>query len=134
MAEEPRLVEVMDNLERFLKDRDWEKFHDPKNLAMSIAIESAELMELFQWLTTEQAVEQAGEEKLRARVREELADVLLYCLSLARVLDIDIYDAMARKIEKNTVKYPVETFKGIARKYTDPPASRVDRMAPKNNE
>ncbi len=127
MTLEPRLAEVMDEYDRFLEERDWEKFHDPKNLAMSIAIESAELMELFQWLTSDQAREQSGDRKLRSRICEELADVLLYCLNLARSLDIDVYEAMAQKIKQNAIKYPVERFKGIARKYTDPPDRKTER-------
>ncbi len=107
----------MEKLEEFLIERDWEKFHDPKNLAMSISIEAAELMELFQWLTTEEAIAESKKPELRERIKEEIADVMLYCFSLARIIDIDVSQAMLDKIRKNKKKYPAELFHGIARKY-----------------
>ena len=115
--EEAAIQEVMEKLEEFLIERDWEKFHDPKNLAMSISIEAAELMELFQWLTTEEAIAESKKPELRERIKEEIADVMLYCFSLARIIDIDVSQAMLDKIRKNKKKYPAELFHGIARKY-----------------
>lgn len=98
---------------RFINERDWQRYHNPKNISMSIAIEAAELMELFQWITAEESLElyRDNPEK-RARVKEELADIILYCLSLANVMDIDISQAVADKIKLNEKKYPVEKVKG----------------------
>jgi len=89
------------NIARFATDRDWGPFHTPKNLAMSIAIESAELMELFQW--TEEP------ESMRA-VEEEVADVFIYLIRLADVLDINVDAAIDRKMEMNARKYPAPTI------------------------
>ena len=108
-------------LDEFLKERDWEKFHDPKNLAMSIAIEAAELMELFQWKTSSEAAAAAREPQTRECVRDEVADVMLYCLDLCRIVDIDPEKAMRDKISKNAGRYPPERFRGVARKYDSAP-------------
>jgi NTP pyrophosphatase (non-canonical NTP hydrolase) len=108
-------------LEKFLAERDWEKFHDPKNLTMSIAIEAAELMELFQWKTSGESAAAALEPDTRECVRDEVADVMLYCLDLCRILDIDPGAAMKDKIAKNADRYPPERFRGVARKYDSAP-------------
>jgi NTP pyrophosphatase (non-canonical NTP hydrolase) len=121
MEPEASLNEVMTRLGDFLAERDWEKFHDPKNLAMAIGIEAGELMEIFQWQRNEEAVAAATDSKTRERVREELADVMLYCLSMARVLELDIVQAMLDKISWNAERYPADEFRGSARKYNSPP-------------
>jgi len=117
MVQNRSIDTVISRLEKFLADRDWEKFHDPKNLAMSISIEAAELMELFQWQTNREAAHDSIQSGTKQRVNEELADVMLYCLSLARVLDIDVVEAMMQKIDINCRRYPVNKCKGIAKKY-----------------
>ncbi len=97
----------------FRDDRDWRQFHSPKNLSMSIAIEAAELMEHFQWLTTEQAAQLAQpDSSARAAIIEELADVLIYCFSLADILECDIADIIFDKLAKNGRKYPIERYRG----------------------
>ena len=96
-----QLREIM---RQFVRERQWEKFHNAKNLSMSLAIETGELLEHFQWLTTDQVV--AGEGLDRAGIRDELADVLCYALSLANALDIDISQAIHQKMIKNRLKYP----------------------------
>jgi dCTP diphosphatase len=100
----------------FVNDRDWQPFHTPKNLSMSIAIEAAELMERFQWLTTEEAqaaVEDPGE---RAAVADELADIVIYCLSLSNALDLDISSAVLGKLQTNEHRYPADEFRGRFRR------------------
>jgi dCTP diphosphatase len=97
---------------RFVEERDWAQFHDPKNLAMSIAIETAELMEHFQWLRSDQMEEITSDPKAMAQVREELADVLAFAVAFANTLNIDITKAMTDKFEKNAKKYPAEKFRG----------------------
>lgn len=104
------LSELRDALRRFADERDWNQFHTPKNLAAALAVEAAELLEHYQW--TETAADPA-------KVREELADVLLYLIRLADRLDVDLAVAARDKIALNARKYPVEKARGSARKYTD---------------
>ena len=109
--------ELRDALLRFAAARDWEQFHTPKNLAMALAVEAAELLEHFQWLT---AAQSAGLDARRKRtVADEIADVLLYLTRLADVLGIDALAAARRKIRINARKYPVRRAKGSARKYSE---------------
>lgn len=97
------LAEMQAWLDQFAAQRDWEKFHTPKNLAMSIAIEAAEIMELVQWQEGSEAIENTANDSPMA---EEIADVLSYLLRLATVLKIDPAQALALKIRKNAIKYP----------------------------
>ena len=108
---------IQQELREFSQQRDWDQFHSPKNLAAALAVEAAELLELFQWLTEEQSYCISDEEQQRQAVTEELADVLLYLLRLADRLGIDLEAAAAMKIKKNAEKYPVELVKGDATKY-----------------
>lgn len=103
------MEELMDEIIKFQKERDWKQFHTPENLAKSISIEAAELLEHFQW----------GKEYDIGEVSEELADVLIYCFYMADSLDLDISEIMLNKIEKNAIKYPVDRSKGNAKKYTE---------------
>ena len=104
-------------IDDFAKERDWEQIHSPKNLSMALMVESAELVEHFQWLTANQSGELSSE-RLDA-VAEELADVLIYTLRLASRLGVDIEQAAWAKLEKNRRKYPVEKARGTAKKYTE---------------
>ena len=99
----------------FAKERDWDQFHTPKNLAMGVAIEAAELMEEFHWLTPEQSG-QLPPETLQA-VRHEMADVFVYLVLLADKLGVDLFAAAAEKIAINAGKYPADTVRGKATKY-----------------
>ena len=103
-----RLEQVMQRIDKFNKDRDWDKFHSPSNLSKSISIEANELLECFQWNDDEYDVEQ---------VKEELADVMNYCIQMSQVLNIDIIDIMNAKMDKNEKKYPVDKAKGVSTKY-----------------
>jgi len=96
----------------FVERRDWHQFHSPKNLSMSMAIEAAELMEHFQWLSPERSRTVADDPQRLAEVGEELADVLCYALAMANELGLDLATAIRRKIEKNEQKYPVEQYRG----------------------
>lgn len=96
----------------FVAERDWSKFHSPKNVSMALAIEAAELMEHFQWLTTEASRRLADDPHKLAAVAEELADVIGYCLALANELSIDVSSAMRAKMIKNASKYPAEQYRG----------------------
>jgi dCTP diphosphatase len=96
----------------FVDQRDWQQFHSPKNLSMSLAIEAAELMEHFQWLTIEQSRAVANEPEKLGEVADELADVLCYALAMANELKIDLADAIRAKMIKNELKYPAAEFRG----------------------
>ena len=115
-AHPPRSLEELALLIRiFAKERDWDQFHTPKNLAMGVAIEAAELMEEFHWLTPAQSA-QLPPKRLEA-VRHEIADVLVYLVQLADKLGIDLLAAAADKIAINAQKYPADTVRGKATKY-----------------
>jgi len=101
--------EIKEEIIKFQKERDWKKFHTPENLAKSISIESAELLEHFQW----------QKEYDVSKVAEELADVLIYCMYMADSLDLDIKEIIQNKMKKNAIKYPVKKSKGKAKKYTE---------------
>ena len=100
----------------FVDQRDWRPFHSPKNLSMSIAIEAAELMERFQWLTTEEAQVAVADSDERAAVADELADIVIYCLSLSNALDLDISSAVLDKLRTNEHRYPADEFRGRFRR------------------
>ena len=105
---------TMDQVLRFRDERDWKQFHNPKDLAISICLEAAELLEVFQWSGTDLNCEN----KL-SQIREELADVLSYCILMADVCGLDLDEIMNEKVAKNERKYPVEKSKGRASKYTE---------------
>jgi len=98
---------------RFVAERQWEQFHTPKNLAMSLAIEAAELMEHFQWLTPEQSRAVTGDRDRLAAIGEELADVLCYALAMANQLGLDVARAVEQKMVKNAQKYPAREYRGL---------------------
>jgi len=103
--------EISDLLVSFRNERDWEQFHNPKDLAVALSVEAGELLELFLW--------KAPEEAKQDRIKEELADVLAYSFLLAAKYDFDIKQIILDKIKKNGVNYPIEKSKGSAKKYTE---------------
>ena len=111
------LTQLRDSLRQFAAERDWDQFHSPKNLAMALAVEAAELLERFQWVTEEDSRHLAPAEL--ARVREEMADVLNYLVRLADQLDVNLLDAATEKIALNALKYPVDKARGSAKKYSE---------------
>ena len=110
------LTELRDRLRLFVAERDWDQFHAPRNLAMSVMIEAAELGEHFQWSGANDAL---VEDSRREAIAHEMADVLLYLVRLADKLDIDLLEAASRKLVLNAVKYPVEKARGRSTKYTE---------------
>lgn len=106
------VLELKKDMEKFVSERDWDQFHNPKNLAMSISIEAAELMEIFQWKNNDEAVELMKDEKKYHHAKEELSDILAYALSMANVLNIDIGKAFREKMKKNAKKYPIDKVYG----------------------
>ncbi len=111
------LNELKQKLEDFVAERDWAQFHSPKNLAMAMIVEAAELVEHFQW-NTEAESHQLSPEK-REQVGHELADTFVYLLRISQVLNIDLIEAANHKIALNAIKYPVEKARGKNNKYTD---------------
>lgn len=103
-----KLEELMQEIDKFNKERDWDQFHQPDSIAKSIVIEGAELLECFQWSNDKYDLE---------AVKEELADVMNYCLQMALVLRLDPIEIMRNKMAKTAKKYPVEKCKGISTKY-----------------
>lgn len=111
------LAELRKRIDQFVQERDWAQFHTPKNLAMAMIVEAAELVEQFQWNTPEES-QQLSPEK-REAVSHELADTFVYLLRLAEVLEIDLIAAANAKIDLNAKKYPVEKARGSNAKYTE---------------
>ena len=103
-----RFEQIKQRIDKFVTDRDWRKFHTPSNLAKSISIEASELLECFQWSDTDYDLE---------HVKEELADVLNYCIQMSQVLNLDIVDILNAKMDKTEKKYPLEKSKGVSTKY-----------------
>ena len=108
------LADLRRRIAEFIAARDWEQFHTPKNLSASIAIEAAELVEHFQWLTDEQAATALQEEGKLEAVAEEMADVFIYLLSLANALGVDVSTAVLAKVERNEARFPAEEWRGRA--------------------
>jgi dCTP diphosphatase len=106
------------DLEKFAKERDWEQFHSPKNLAIALSVESSELLEHFQWLETGDSEAHRLPESTRKEVELEMADVFLYLLRLADRMNVDLVDSAKRKLQINSEKYPVSLARGNAIKYS----------------
>ena len=106
------IEQLRDRLQDFVTARDWSQFHAPKNLSMALAVEAAELMEHFQWMTVEASRTIQDDPTARQGVEEELADVLCYVLALANSLEIDLSAAVKAKMAKNEAKYPVDKYRG----------------------
>lgn len=111
------LIDLRQKIDDFVEARDWAQFHSPKNLAMAMIVEAAELVEHFQWDTIEESKTLTPEK--REEVGNELADTFVYLLRLSEVLEIDLIEAANKKIALNAIKYPVEKAKGRNNKYTD---------------
>lgn len=103
------MKKVIQEIRKFNKEREWEVFHTPENLAKSISIEAGELLECFQW----------NNDYNKQNVCEELADVINYCILMADALDVDLEEIVLSKLEKNKEKYPVDKAKGNSKKYTE---------------
>jgi len=117
MPDQDRLNTLRERLRGFVRERDWEQFHSPKNLAMAMIVEAAELVEHFQWMT-EQESRELSQEK-RDEVSQEIADTFVYLLRMSDVLGIDLIDAAHAKMDINAKKYPAEKVRGSNAKYTE---------------
>ncbi|MGR1185972.1 nucleotide pyrophosphohydrolase [Aeromonas veronii] len=108
---------LKEQLRQFAKKRDWNKFHNAKNLSMALSVEASELVEIFQWLTEKESENLS--EKQHIKVEEELADIFLYLLRISDVVHVDLFDAANKKLLINEKKYPIEDSFGNAKKYSE---------------
>jgi len=109
--------ELQATLAQFAKDRDWDQFHSPKNLAMALSVECSELLEIFQWLSQDQSLD-LPEDK-RKQVEEEIADIAIYLLRFSDKVGVDLAAAVDSKLEANAVKYPADLVRGKSKKYNE---------------
>jgi len=115
------IKKLKNDIHQFASERDWNQYHTPKNLAAALSVESSELLEIFQWFS-EKDCQQLLKEKnpdIILKVEDEIADILVYAIRLADILNINIPEALEKKLKKNAEKYPAELVRGSARKYTD---------------
>ncbi len=120
----------MERIREFVRERDWDQFHTPKNLSMALSAETAEILELFQWLTPEESMRLKPEKK--DALRDEIGDVFIYLLNLAEKCGIDPLEAASNKLNSNARKYPAEVVKGKALKYSEYSTSRPETTADKS--
>jgi len=116
-AKQDFLLNLRDALRQFAEEREWGKFHTPKNLAISLCVEAAELLEHYQWLSETESV--AIRPETKAKVSEEIADVLIYLVQIADKLDVDLKAAAIEKLRLNAAKYPIDKARGNSKKYTE---------------
>ena len=116
-VDENQLADLVKQIRTFADERDWEQFHSPKNLAMALVVEAAELVEIFQWMNEADSLRLNVRDKQRAE--EEIADVMIYLIRIADRLDIDLLEVAKRKLTINRKKYPAGLVSGSSRKYSD---------------
>lgn len=114
MKEDASFKELVERIKRFTEDRDWSQFHDPKNLAISLSLEAAEVLELYQWTKDNQLKPERAD-----KIGEEIADVFYWVIMLANYYDIDLISALDEKMDQNEAKYPVSKARGTSSKYTE---------------
>ena len=113
------LAQLKEHVLAFVRERDWEQFHSPKNLSMALSAEAAELMEHFLWATPEASRAVAADPVKRTKIAEELADVVIYALEFANATGLDVAASIEAKVAANAKKYPVEKARGRSAKYTE---------------
>jgi NTP pyrophosphatase (non-canonical NTP hydrolase) len=119
MDKEVNIHELNEKVKKFCDDRDWDQFHDAKELAIALNIESSELLEHFRWKKPEEVKAVLADPKKKEEVEDEMADVLYFLIRIAQMNHIDLSEALDRKLEKNNKKYPVDKFKGSNKKYNE---------------
>tara|TARA_B100002019_G_C21163331_1_gene544481 strand:+ start:377 stop:733 length:357 start_codon:yes stop_codon:yes gene_type:complete len=112
------LEKIKKTLRKFTEERDWEQFHNPKNLATALSVEASELLEIFQW-SNDGGLNEINDPKKRELIEKEIADIFNYLIKLVDILDMDLEKVALDKIKENAEKYPIETSKGKSVKYTD---------------
>ena len=119
LDENVTIAQLKKEIKKFSEERNWSKYHKPKDLAISISIEAGELLEIFQWLTDEENEQASMDPKKMNRIKSELADVFAYALNLSNRLGIDVSKAVLNKIKENEQKYPIDKIKGDYKKYSE---------------
>ena len=114
-----RVDELIDMVVRFCEERDWDQYHNPKDLAIGISTEAGELLDLFRFRNESECMDLLSSDGSRADISDELADVLFFVLRFAKAADIDLREALESKVAKNALKYPVDKAKGSNKKYTE---------------
>lgn len=114
-----RMNELIDMIKSFCQERDWDQFHNPKDLAIGISTEANELLDLFRFKSDEQMKQMMSDEHSRERIEEEIADVFFFVLRFAQMNDLDLEKCIKNKLYKNSLKYPVDKCKGKNLKYSD---------------
>lgn len=118
MSQTIDLERVLEKINQFSSERDWDQFHSIKNLSMALSVESSELVEIYQWISEEESNDKSNT-GIRARVEDEVADIFIYLLKIADKLNINLEKAVYAKLEQNATKYPVEKSKGNSKKYDE---------------
>lgn len=113
------ISKIRSEVSKFIEERDWDQFHSIKNLSMALNVEASELLELFQWKTESDSNTVAQNPELKIKVEDELADIFVYLLRIADKSQVNLEEAVLRKIAKNSAKYPVEKSKGSSKKYNE---------------
>jgi dCTP diphosphatase len=113
------LPEIYENMETFVKERDWDQFHSLKNLSMALSVETSELMEIFQWMSEADANNIQNNPLKHAQLKDEVADVFFYLMRIVDKSGIDLEATVLEKMQKNAAKYPVEKSRGSIKKYTE---------------
>jgi NTP pyrophosphatase (non-canonical NTP hydrolase) len=117
--QERKIYELKEKIKEFCDKRDWDQFHNAKELAIALSIEASELLEIFRWKNPEEVKELFKNEKKKEDIEDEMADILYFLVRIAQIYDIDLTDALDKKMDKNDKKYPVEKFKGSNKKYNE---------------
>jgi len=112
------LKKINQKIKSFVKARDWEQFHSPKNLSMALSVEASELVEIFQW-SNSGGLDEVKDSKKREKIKEEIADIFIYLIKISSKLDLDVNKIINEKIDRNEKKYPIEKSKGKSLKYTE---------------
>jgi dCTP diphosphatase len=113
------LKKLNNEIEKLVSERDWDQFHSVKNLSMALSVESAELLEIFQWMTEAQSNDVKNDPKVMAKIEDEVADIFVYMMRILSKTEIDLEKAVLSKLQKNAEKYPVEKSRGNSKKYND---------------
>lgn len=117
--EKTTLIDLRDMVKKFVNDREWSRYHNPKDVAIAVAVEASELLEHFQWVPDKESGKIAKETEKLLKLEEELADIIIYCLSFANVLHIDVAKAVEDKVRLNAIRYPVALVKDDDIKHPD---------------
>ena len=116
---ETKLHELKEKIKEFCDVRDWDQFHNAKELAIALSIEASELLEIFRWKSPQEVEELFKDKKKKEYIEDEMADVLYFLVRIAQIYNLDLTEALERKMDKNNKKYPVEKAKGSSKKYDE---------------